>query len=470
LLLDRIRKGKVLVIGMGRSGLAAARFLLKMGAKSIIANDHREYTRLEKAVIDLAKHTEVELISGGHPLSLLTEEVTLVVKSPGVPPQLDIFEKAGSNNIPVISEIELAYPFLKAPIIGITGTNGKTTTTLLTAEIFERGGIKKVFTAGNIGKPLCDVASESKAGDIIIAELSSFQLDNIINFRPFVALILNITADHLDYHKSRDEYIHAKEKIFLNQGVSDVAVFNAMDEVVYAMHKRSAAAPVFFSGGSFLEEGFCVNDSTLGICQKGNFLGICGEKELTMPGKHNLENALAAAAAAWAGGVDLNAIKEGLCNFKGVEHRLELVQVINNISFVNDSKGTNPEACQKALESFPGKSKILIAGGKDKEADFTSLIYSIKQNGVKYLILLGETAPKIKEAAMASGITDLQITGTLEEAVELAWKQAGEGDVILLSPACASWDMFKDYEERGCLFKEIVYELGKTRINKGGGF
>ncbi len=462
MLLERVRKGKVLVVGMGRSGLAAVRFLLGMGAKNIVANDHREYNQLEKAVIDLDKHAEVELVSGGHPSSLITEEITLVVKSPGVPPQLDIFEKAGSKNIPVISEIELAYPFLKAPLIGITGTNGKTTTTLLTAEIFERGGINKVFTAGNIGKPLCDVALESKAGDIIIAELSSFQLDNIINFRPFVSLLLNITADHLDYHRSRDKYIRAKEKIFVNQGASDVAVLNAMDEVVCAMHKKIIASPIFFSRETFLEEGFCVNDGTLGINQNGKFLAICGEEELTMPGKHNLENALAAAAAAWAGGVDLNAIKDGLCNFRGVEHRMELVRVINNISFVNDSKGTNPEACQKALESFPGKSKILIAGGKDKEADFTSLVYSIKKNGVKSLILLGETASKIKEAAIESGFSSLQVSGTLEEAVELAWKQAEEGDIVLLSPACASWDMFKDYEERGCLFKEKVYELGET--------
>ncbi len=457
-MLDRIRGGEVLVIGLARSGVSTVRFLLYLGAKKIIVNDNRQLFELGGEAENLQKHPQVTLVAGGHPTSLITERLGLIIKSPGVPPHIEILSKAKSFKIPIMSEIELAYPYIKAPIIGITGTNGKTTTTMLVSEIFKRRGGIKVFTAGNIGTPLSEIALEAGAGDIIIAELSSFQLDDIMSFRPCISVILNITDDHLDYHKTKEKYIGAKEKILINQGVSDTVVLNADDGVTSAMQYKTSARPVFFSQFKPVE-GFCIKNGHIGLLWKGRFNEVCLKEELILPGEHNLENCLAAATAAWAGGVDLKTIGEVLRDFNGVEHRLELVRTFKGVTFINDSKGTNPEACQKALEAFPGHNKILIAGGKDKGADFKELIRAIKNNKVKLLILLGETAEKIKREAQMAGYTDLQTVKKLEDAVTIAWNNAVQGDLILLSPACASWDMFSNYEERGRCFKDNVKTL-----------
>ena len=475
---ERIRSGKVLVVGMARSGLAAVRFLLDLGAKKVIANDHRGEAEVEREMGELAQNPRVELVAGGHHSHMISDDVSLIVKSPGVPPHLEIFTQARLHQIPVISEIELAYPFLKAPVIGITGTNGKTTTTRMTAEIFQEGQMGRVYTAGNIGKPLVEVAGEATAGDVIVAELSSFQLDDIISFRPFVAVLLNITADHLNYHGTRENYISAKGKILNNQGPADVAIFNAADEDVVSMQKHTAATCLYFTNEQVSEktdvnniekinervneqtwEGFCVREGCLGLNRYGRFEVICREEELPIPGKHNRENALAAAAAAWAGGVDLGTIGRALKAFSGVEHRLEWVRKLAGVTFINDSKGTNPGASEKALESFPGQEIILIAGGMDKEADFHDLAFSIQKNGVRHLILLGETAAQIESTVKEFDFNNVQRVETVEEAVHWAWEHSQNGDVVLFSPACASWDMFRDYEERGQLFKDIVNNL-----------
>lgn len=454
-MLERIKNKKVLVVGLARSGLATVRFLLYLGAEKIIVNDFRSMSELGEEAEILQKHPEVEVVAGGHPLSLITEDLSLVVKSPGVPPHIDILTRAKSLKIPIISEVELAYPFIKAPVTGITGTNGKTTTTMLVSEIFKRKSGMHVFTAGNIGTPLCEIALKAGAGDIIVAELSSFQLDDIIHFRPGISVILNITEDHLDYHKTIDHYIAAKEKILKNQNASDIAVLNADDNKISSLEQKTGAQAVFFSCHKQVD-GFCVHNGSIGLYWRGRFNPVCLKEELSLPGVHNLENALAAATAAWAGGVDLETIGEVLCNFRGVEHRLEVARRLNGVTFINDSKGTNPEASQKALEAFPDSDIILIAGGKDKGADFTELIRSVKHNGVKFMILLGETAQKIKKAALEQDIKNLLIAETLDDAVSLAWRNASAGDVVLLSPACASWDMYSNYEERGRHFKKRV--------------
>ncbi len=456
--LEKIRHKNILVVGMARSGVAATRFLLDLGAHEVIANDFNHINNLEAEAKELEKIPQVKMVTGGHPLELITDDLSLVVKSPGVPPDLKIFQEARMKKIPVISEIELAYPFIKAPIIGITGTNGKTTTTNLVAEILQEGEINKVFKAGNIGNPLVDVAGKATAGDMVVAELSSFQLDDIAYFRPFISVILNIKDDHLNYHGDRNNYIRAKSKILANQGGSDIAILNADDELVISLKEKVSATPLFFSNEQ-LVEGFCLKDNCLGLYQNGKFRVICEEKELPMPGKHNRENALAAAAAAWGAGVNLDTIGRGLHSFKGVEHRLELACEIDGVTFVNDSKGTNPEASEKALEAFPGQNKIMIAGGKDKKADFQRLAHSIANNQVELLILLGETAFQIKETVAQLGFDQVEIVNSLEEAVVRSWQHSKPGDVVLFSPACASWDMFKDYEERGRSFKENVKML-----------
>ncbi len=458
MLLEKIRKEETLVIGLGLSGLATVRFLLEQGAFKVVINDCRQLYDLDQEVALFKNNPRVSLVTGGHPSSLITEKTGLIVKSPGVLPHLDILKKAQNFKIPIISEIELAYHFTKVPIIGITGTNGKTTTTMLISEIFQRTQKQRVFTAGNIGRPLTDIVMEAGTGDIIVAELSSFQLDSIISFRPLIAVILNIAEDHLDYHIKREKYAGAKEKILINQTSSDVAILNADDPLVSSLKNRTAAGPLFFSRNRIVE-GFCIREGMVGLNREGQFEPLCPRAEIALPGNHNLENVLAAAAAAWAGGVDFNTIGTVLRAFKGVEHRLECVKVIDGVTFINDSKGTNPEASIKALEAFPGNDKILIAGGKDEDLSFDKLIEVAVYNHVKLIVLLGETAHKIKEVAHKAGFKNTQTVTSLEEAVVKAWENAVAGDIILLSPACASVDMFANFEERGRRFKDQVNAL-----------
>ncbi len=453
-MIEKIRGKKILVVGLARSGKAAVKLLAAKEAAEVVANDARE-VELQLSSSE-KKSTGIKLVTGGNPPELVTPDLSLVVKSPGVPARLEMFKRARSMGIDLIAEIELAYPFIKSPIIGITGTNGKTTTTMLAAEMFRHGGWGKSVAAGNIGLPLCDVAEEVSPGDVVVAELSSFQLDDIVSFRPWISVILNLTEDHLDYHGGMESYVRAKSKILKNQTLSDTAIFNADDPRVSRLQDKACTRVLFFSRRQ-LVPGFCVSDGWVGLYWKGSFHRVCPRGELSLKGEHNLENSLAASAAAWAGGVDLEAVGRVLRNFKGVEHRLEVVREIGGVTFINDSKGTNPEASIKALTAHPQK-KILIAGGKDKGGEFTTLARYIKEE-VKFLVLLGETAPLIAKTVESCGFKAWQGVKDLEEAVELAWQKADPGDLVLLSPACASWDMFKDYEERGQVFKELVMSL-----------
>jgi len=452
--LDKIKGRKIMVVGLARSGKAAVKLLAGQGAREIIANDLKEPGWSLESI--QKNGSRVKLVTGGNPPELITPDLSLLVKSPGIPPHLEIFKRARSLGIPVISEIELAYSFIKSPLIGITGTNGKTTTTMLTAALFEEGGWSHVYAAGNIGLPLCEITEGLTPGSLVAAEVSSFQLEDTFRFRPWVAVILNLTEDHLDHHATMKNYISCKSKILENQSLSDVSVFNADDTRVKQLAEKSRGQVIYFSREQVVP-GFCISGGTLGLFWQGEFHEVCPLKELSLKGEHNLENALAASAAAWGGGVHLEAIGQVLKSFSGVEHRMETVREMNGVTFINDSKGTNPLSTIKALGAFPQK-KVLIAGGKDKEADFSELARHIKKEA-KFVVLLGETASRIAGELENTGFTSYEQVKNLEEGVKLAWHKVEPGEIVLLSPACASWDMFKDYEERGLLFKELVLSL-----------
>lgn len=465
-MIDRIKNQEVLVVGIARSGMAAVELLQRAGAAKIMVTDSKKTGDLQEELECLRRYPSVEVVTGGNPPGLIKNSTSLVVKSPGVPPSLVLFDEARKHGVPVISEIELAYTFLKAPLIGVTGTNGKTTTTALIAAIMKEARFEPVAAAGNIGSPLSGMVDKINARGYIIAELSSFQLEDIAHFRPNIGLFLNFAADHLDYHGTIEKYWQAKVRIFENQKSSDYAVLNAADEKITALQHQCPGKVIWFgpqpvSVGVGLEDGWVTAYNPGTQPQK-----ICPRDQISLPGAHNLENALAAAAAAWAAGADPGAIDRTLRSFRAIEHRLEHVAALGGVDYINDSKGTNPGATIKALTSFPGRKKILIAGGKDKGADFTELAAVIHREA-RFLVLLGETRVKLADAVKAIGFNSYLEVETLKEAVEAAAGKAEKGDVVLLSPACASWDMFSDYEARGKLFKELVRNLLQKFREKG---
>ena len=450
---------KILVLGLARSGLAAVHLLLKAGASHVIANDYKSLELLQDAVDSWRDETRVTLVGGGHPVHLL-DGVAMVVKSPGIRPDLPILKKAYRRSIPVYSEVELASWFSPAVILGITGTNGKTTTTSLVGEICKKQ-FPTVHVAGNIGHPLCEAVLAACREDLIVAELSSFQLENTDTFRAPVAAILNITSDHLDYHGSMERYVEAKARILDNQLQHDTAVLNYDDPAVRGLASRVKGKRLFFSRATELEAGIFLRQDRIIIVEGGEEVLVCLKKDLRIPGLHNLENALAAVGIAWAGGVKIEHIGQVLSTFKGVTHRLEFVGEKQGITFINDSKGTNPQATLMALGSFAG-NKILIAGGLDKGATFQQLAEKFQEENVSSLILLGETAPLIQKAAHKQGFFNIVMVSTMQEAVEQAFQQASTGDTVLLSPACASWDMFTSFEERGDAFKRAVSQIEES--------
>jgi UDP-N-acetylmuramoylalanine--D-glutamate ligase len=456
-MMTNIKGKKVLVLGLGRSGRAAISLLLKAGALKIVANDCKEISLVEKEMADHLKRPQLELVAGGHPGSLL-EDVGCIIKSPGIKPQLPLLKKAILQAIPIYSEIELAYHFSRAPIFAVTGTNGKTTTASLVGAMFKER-FPNVLVAGNIGFPLSEAVLRASQNDVIIAELSSFQLENIENFRPKIAAVLNITPDHLDYHESADNYIAAKKKIFLNQQAGDWAVLNWNDQAVVSHFLPLVKGNLLpFSSSKKLNPGICLQDGKIAINFKAESHLVCRPEEVRIPGLHNLENARAAVAISWAGGTGVSQIARALKNFPGVPHRLEQVAKVAGVSFVNDSKGTNPDATIKALHAIGGP-KILIAGGFDKKIDFKPMFQEMKKMKVRGLFFLGETAPLLSAMAREGGFREATIVSGLEEAVKRAFAASLPGDTVLLSPACASWDMFADFEERGHKFKEAVAAL-----------
>ncbi|MGE5418152.1 MAG: UDP-N-acetylmuramoyl-L-alanine--D-glutamate ligase [Acidobacteriota bacterium] len=437
----------VLVIGMARSGVAAAVALAKRGAVVAIY-DRKTPDQLPDEVKMLSPG--VEILNGNVPP--ITRAYDLAIVSPGISLESPAVMTVKEQGIPIMGEVELAY-LIKSDavkLIAITGTNGKTTTTALVANILKTGGIESA-AAGNIGVALVSVVDSMQHG-IIAVEVSSFQLETIEKFHPVCSGIINITPDHLDRHKTMENYAAIKARVFENQTDAEYTFINLEDPW---LNKMSAPCKLrYFSTDRVLKQGVWVEDGSLYVNLENQVERVCGVSELRLRGKHNLENSLCAVGMARAVGVDIEVIRQSLMTFGGVRHRLEEAGRIDGVLYINDSKGTNPDSTIKALESF-AEPIVLIAGGRNKGSDFSVLAELIKEK-VKALVLVGEAKSIIKEAVQKAGVDNIFEVDTFEDAVIKARKQAVSGDVVLLSPACASWDMFNNYEERGDLFCDIV--------------
>ena len=450
---------KVLVFGSGISGEAASRLLLREGAEVVLydGNDSLDAEKIlrditcaegQKARVILGKLTEQqedEMLDG----------LSLVVMSPGVPTDLPIVEKMHAKGTPVWGEIELAYAFGRGDVLAITGTNGKTTTTALLGEIMKNYR-ESVFVVGNIGTPYTDVALRTEDSSVVVAEISSFQLETVHTFRPKVSAILNITPDHLNRHHTMEAYIAAKERIAANQTEGDFCVLNYEDEVTRAFGEKVKADVLYFSSVHKLNRGVYL-DGTKIVCDIDERIEICDIGELKILGTHNHENAMAATAMAYAYGVPAEIIRSTLKDFQGVEHRIEFVAEKGGVAYYNDSKGTNPDAAIRGIRAM-NRPTVLIGGGYDKDSEYDEWIEAF-DGKVKKLVLIGATRGKIAETARKHGFQDIVFADTFEEAFALCVESAQSGDAVLLSPACASWGMFKNYEERGDKFKELVNRL-----------
>ena len=444
---------KVLLVGLAKTGISTIKCLAKYGA-DITVNDIKTEDQLEEIIAEIKDIDGIKYILGHHPENI--SDIDMVVVSPGVPLDLPFIKKVIEENKELIGEVELAYQLAKNPyFVGITGTNGKTTTTSLTGEIFEKAG-KETYIVGNIGNPVIDAVQAANEGASFVTELSSFQLESIKDFRPSVSAVLNITEDHMNRHHTMENYIDAKARVFMNQDKENFCVLNYDDELTRALAEKCNANVVFFSRLEKLEKGVYVEngDIIIDINEKINLMKVC---ELSLPGGHNLENCMAAAAMAYVSGIDIEVIREVLKTFKAVEHRLEFVKEVEGVKYVNDSKGTNPDSTIKAVQAYENPI-ILIAGGYDKGSTYDELLEIAKKN-VKTLVLLGQTADKIEEAARRIGFTDIHRVEDMKEAVKTCHDIAKEGDIVLLSPACASWGMYKNFEVRGKDFKDNVNSL-----------
>jgi len=442
----------VLVVGMGKSGFAATNLLMKHGAKVVLYDG--------KTDVDLENINDAQLPFGKPMFALgnVDEEtmnrVQLAVFSPGVPLDISLAERCREKNIPIWGEIELAYQFEQGTIIGITGTNGKTTTTALVGEIMKTR-FTNTFVVGNIGEPYTKKVEETTNESVTVAEISSFQLETVNDFHPHVSAILNITPDHLNRHKTMENYANTKGIITKNQTEKDMCILNANDVYSEQFANNTKAQVYYFSSRGKVSQGVYLDDQ-LNICisMRGIESVLCNVKEMKLLGVHNYENVMAAVAMAVCMDVPVEKIKEAVLSYQGVEHRIEFVVEKNGIFYYNDSKGTNPDAAIKAVEAMI-RPTILIGGGYDKDSEYKEWIESF-DGTVKDLILFGATKYKIAEAAKKCGFHKVYIVNNLEEAVNQANELAESGDAILLSPACASWDMFTSFEERGNMFKEYV--------------
>lgn len=452
-----VRGKNIVVLGLAKSGLAVSRLLVHMGAK-VTVSDQKPEQELKGA--DELRALGITVIAGYHPEDLIHEGVDLVVKNPGIPYTSPPIQTALHMNVPVITEVELAFAWSKAPIIGITGSNGKTTTTTLVGRILEAAQ-RHPIVAGNIGTVLCEKAESARPDEILVAELSSFQLKGTIGFRPRIGCLLNITPAHLDYHGSWEDYILSKSKLFANMSEEETAVLNADNAGCLQVEEKLRCPIIWFSRQKEVEQGAYVKDGF--VCYKQ--LHQQPEKiipvgQIAMPGSHNLENALAAVSICKSLGVGNQAICEVLAEFQGVEHRLEFVAIHNGVKYYNNSKATNTEATIKALESFK-EPIILIAGGLDRGFDFMELV-PLLEDRVKGLVAYGQTKEKFMNIGQLAGLNHLSSVDNVKEAVNKASRIADPGDIVLLSPACASWDMYSSFEERGSIFKESVHKLNTS--------
>jgi UDP-N-acetylmuramoylalanine--D-glutamate ligase len=450
-------KKNVLVVGMAKSGISAAKLCSRLGAKVTIQDvkSKEELMKSVKEEIDILDSMAVYMLLGEEPTDII-DSFDLIVLSPGVPTDLEFLNKARQLQIPIWSEIELAFVLCPCPVIAITGTNGKTTTTTLVGEIMKKYN-PGTQVVGNIGIPFTEKVEELKKEDLVVAEISSFQLESIHTFKPKVSAILNITPDHLNRHKSLENYVAAKERIFENQDENDYCVLNDDDDICSKMKHKTKAKALLFSRKKELNEGAFLKDNKIWVRLGKEDEAICLTEELRIPGNHNIENVLAAVAISVSMGVPPEIIRDVVIHFKVVEHRIEFVDKIDGVEYYNDSKATNVDAAIIGIQSMKAPV-VLIGGGMDKGADFSEWIDAF-DGKVKALIVMGETADKIIKTANQKGFFNIKKVSSIEEAVRLAKETAQKGDCVLLSPACASWDMFKSYEERGKLFKKAVYAL-----------
>ena len=446
-------KNKVLVFGSGISGIGACNLLTQVG-KNVILYDGNASLNPEEMKKQLASGANVEIILGELPEAVM-DTLEMVVMSPGVPTDLPVVNKMRDMGIQISGEVELAYTYGKGDVLAITGTNGKTTTTALLGEIMKNYK-ESVFVVGNIGNPYTTEALKMTEDSVAVAEMSSFQLETIHTFRPRVSAILNITPDHLNRHHTMENYIQAKEDIAKNQTEEDTCVLNYEDEETRRFGENLKAKVLYFSSQRKLEKGIYLEDGNI-VYKDGEPVVLCHVSELKLLGTHNYENVMAASAMAAAYGVPMDIIRKTIKAFAGVEHRIEFVCEKNGVAFYNDSKGTNPDAAIKGIQAM-NRPTLLIGGGYDKESTYEEWIEAF-DGKVKHFVLLGQTKEKIAQTARKLGFENIIMTESLEEAVTTCAKLAEPGDAVLLSPACASWGMFKNYEERGDKFKAIVKAL-----------
>jgi len=442
---------KVLVVGAGKSGIAASELLLDKKIETVLYDGNKD--------LDVEKLYEKAPKLKGMPVLLgeLTDEqlraFDVAVLSPGVPTDLPVVERMRAQNVCIWGEIELAAHFAKGKIAAITGTNGKTTTTALVGSIL-REYYKSVFVVGNIGIPFTSVALDTTEDSVIAAEISSFQLETTIDFQPEVSAVLNVTPDHLDRHGTMEVYADTKFSISKKQNKEQVIVLNYDDPITREMAKKATARPVMFSRLEELDEGIVLRGDTFIIKEDGKELPVCTTSEIKLLGSHNHENILAAIGITYYMGVPVEQIRDAVMKFTAVEHRIEYVDTVDGVDYYNDSKGTNPDAAIKGISAMT-KPTILLGGGYDKKSTYDEWIDAF-HGKVRYLIVMGATAQAIADTAKNHGFHNVIFADTFEEAMNIAKEKARPGDAVLLSPACASWGMFKNYEVRGKVFKEIV--------------
>ena len=447
---------RVIVVGLAKSGVSAIKVLHSLGAM-VTVTDIKTESQLMDIVVEIRPYVK-HMVLGKHPEDLSVYD--LAVMSPGVPLDLPFVNAMREANVNIIGEIELAYILCKGMFVGITGTNGKTTTTALTGEIFSHSSIP-YFVVGNIGLPAVSKALECNENSVMVTEISSFQLETVASFKAKVAAVLNLTPDHLNRHKTMENYIDAKARIFENQTDSDFLVLNYDDALTLNLKNRAKGTVHTFSRNTTVGQSAYIRNDRIYLNCFGIEEPLCKISEMHIFGRHNEENALAAALISRLAGVPSNSIVKGLKSFKGVVHRIEFISEIEGRKFYNDSKGTNPDSTVCAIEAMVSPTH-LIAGGYDKDSDYAP-IFKVFGDKVKTLILMGDTKDKIASVAETFNFSEIKYAANMEEAVNLAYASSTVGDAILLSPACASWDMYDNFEQRGDHFRTCVNQLANER-------
>lgn len=444
----------VLVLGAGISGMNACRLLLEVGRPVILYDGNKE-KKEEELQAALGNPDGLQVVLGDLSTELLAQ-TELCVISPGISPEAAFVEPVKKAGIPIWSEIELASHYAKGRLIAITGTNGKTTTTALMGKICEDYN-PFTFVVGNIGNAYTKEALKTTDESITVAEVSSFQLETIVDFHPRVSAVLNVTPDHLNRHKTMENYTAVKLDVAKNQTKEDVVVLNYEDERLRKAAETMVPQVLFFSSRTELSQGAYLKGEDIMLALNGSVTRVCGIHDLNLLGRHNYENVMAAVLMAVSIGIPMDSIRKSLGEFQAVEHRIEFVAEKNGVTYYNDSKGTNPDAAIQAIRAMV-RPTVLIGGGYDKGGEFDEWLNACKGR-IKLLILMGATAARISETAERCGVGPIAFVDSMEEAVELSAKSAVPGDAVLLSPACASWGMFPNYEERGRIFKELVHKL-----------